>query len=654
MSQHQTILRLLNDCVPVELFQGPTGAPAVDLLPELAQHINTTLSQELDSIQRDTGISMLRTLARWTDVLEALFRNRTGRLDPIPPEEFRRRQFLQAILAGLSRFGLIPTSTQDWLAVLPPFGVSDPESRIRLGHSCTPVWLWQAGYRRQSWELQTGDQRVAHLAHRLLDADILAIQRRARELNLPEPKLTPHVWILEGTVHDVPLTQRIRERGRSAEQDPRSLVPLVRAAVRALAQFHTQGNFHGDLRPACLVVTSPDVVELHGAVEAVLVQTALHRQRESPGRCILLHEALQGEGSLLYASPQVQRGTEATPSDDVYSLATIIYQLFLGDLLAGRPGGSGWREDLRTRGCPTWLADILDACWSPSPSDRPRDGADLLEMIEEHLESAPLEMIEGPFLIPFADPTRYTIQAAGEWQQGRSDVALRYLERALQFGPLIPALMLRAQIGFSLGRYAEAIQDCTTVLNRDPTQHFCRALRGAAYSRQGQHQQGVSDLTEALPHLQPEGDWYGERAQALLALGRDEEAWADSEEALALNSRNVLALQVRGELHRRNHRHVEAIADCSLALEVDPTLSPARRTRALARAVWGDYSEALADFAEELRKNPEDIQLLLARAEMYLAWRHPEEAAADFQRVLSLAPGNVEAQKGLARCRGTH
>lgn len=652
MSQHQTILRLLNDCVPVELFQGPTGAPAVDLLPELAQHINTTLSQELDPPRCHEAISLLKTVAGSTDVLEIFFRERLTRNQPDPRAESRRRGYLQAILAGLSRFGLIPTSAMDWLAVLPPAGVADPPTRSAIGPPYIPMALWQVGHRRHTWQAKKEDDRGLHLAHCLMDADIETIRQRADRLDRADLRIGPQVWVIDGTVHDVPLTQRIRERGRSRDQEPHSLIHLVRAATRALAQFHPQGHAHGDLRPACLIVHSVHAVEIRGAIEAVLVQTALHRQRESPGRCILLHEALQGEGSLLYASPQVQRGAEATTSDDVYSLATIIYQLFLGDMLAGRPGGSGWREDLRTRGCPLWLTDLLDACWSPSPSDRPRDGEDLLEMIEEHLESATPQMIEGPFLIPFADPTRYTIQAAGEWQQGRSDVALRYLDRALQFGPLIPALMLRAQIYFQQERYAETVQDCTTILHRDPTQHCCRALRGAAYSRQGQYQQAVSDLTEALPHLQPEGDWYGERAQALLALGRDVEAWADSEEALALNSRNVLALQVHGELHRRGHRHVEAIADCSGALEVDPTLSPARRTRALARAAWGDYSGALEDFAEELRKNPGDIELLLARAEMYRAWRHVEESVADYQRVLALAPGNVEAKKGLARWWG--
>jgi tetratricopeptide (TPR) repeat protein len=672
MREHRPILRVLLDCLPPDLFTGPDGAPAPDLLPELAGHLRDRVGQAWGWGED----SALAALLPWADLVRnfldltdcfvtyGLAMETPGGIEFQPKSRYHQAAFFYGVLLGLWRFAgpsrLLPISAEDWLAILPPRPVpfhGGDEDSVDLVDDRP----WALNWRGELRMVRHHALRYFGLASRVSGVNVADRLARRREtlgdLAPPGALVGMSPYILEGSPADVPLTDLIRRqaRGRHSRRG-RDRIALLRAACDSLRPLHERGLAHGDLRPACLVLpageATPPRVIARGALEAALVQDALERQRNSKRRCILVHEAVQGEGSMLMASPQVLRGQPATPADDVYSLATITLQLFTGDLLAGRPGGSSWRDNLLQRDVPPWLVDLLATCWADAREDRPRDAIALADRLDDATAATELVFLEGPVLENLSYPEECLQRVQTLLAEKQYDLAFMYAERAIQLEPTRShPLYWRARCYFARGDYEAAIEDCTRAVRKETDDYRAWELRGAAHVELGQLAEAVADLTRAILALPtvPLSSVYAHRGEALFRLGRMEEAFADCEEALRIRHENVLALTIRGEIARREDRFAAAIADCSVVLDHEPENARARRTRALAHARHGDYSAALADFAISLLATPEDVELLLARAEMLFEWQHFAEAAIGYECVLRLDQRNAVALAGQTR-----
>lgn len=88
----------------------------------------------------------------------------------------------------------------------------------------------------------------------------------------------------------------------------------------------------------------------------------------------------------LYMSPEELRGEAPDPMDDVFSLGILWYQMLIGNLSVGRPGGSQWRRRLSDQGMSTELIELLESCFEDDPSYRPADGAVLAEKLHKMME----------------------------------------------------------------------------------------------------------------------------------------------------------------------------------------------------------------------------------------------------------------------------
>ena len=84
--------------------------------------------------------------------------------------------------------------------------------------------------------------------------------------------------------------------------------------------------------------------------------------------------------SLLAALP-----VSPKPTDDIYALGVLWYQLLVSDLDASRPGGSSWRRRLAERGMPVPLIDLLESAFDDDPAARPADGSVLAQRIQQSL-----------------------------------------------------------------------------------------------------------------------------------------------------------------------------------------------------------------------------------------------------------------------------
>ncbi|MBE9012129.1 tetratricopeptide repeat protein [Pseudanabaenaceae cyanobacterium LEGE 13415] len=87
-----------------------------------------------------------------------------------------------------------------------------------------------------------------------------------------------------------------------------------------------------------------------------------------------------------------------------------------------------------------------------------------------------------------------------------------------------------------------------------------------------------------------------------------------------------------------------ALTDLSKAIELDPNLMIAYRSRAQLRGVLGDRTGALRDFDQVLRLDPDRTDALDARAQMRLQWNDLKGAIADFSEAIELdsqSPGLI-------------
>lgn len=145
------------------------------------------------------------------------------------------------------------------------------------------------------------------------------------------------------------------------------------------------------------------------------------------------------------------------------------------------------------------------------------------------------------------------------------------------------------------------------------------AWTGEAFLSEGDAEDALKALTEAL-RLEPGLSWArGFRGEALIALGRKKEGEAELSKALSRDRALARAAIARGRLRLQAGRAKEAEADFTLALASDRTWIAALAWRARARAALRDRAGAASDAAAARRLSPRAADLPRLAAELLVA-----------------------------------
>lgn len=143
-------------------------------------------------------------------------------------------------------------------------------------------------------------------------------------------------------------------------------------------------------------------------------------------------------------------------------------------------------------------------------------------------------------------------------------------------------------------------------------------------------------------------EYYNERGNAYLKMGRFHEAVRDYHEAIRLSSPYDEVWTNLGQCYRQMGRWEEAVRAYSRALDLDPSQRLPRVGRAQVYDAMGRVAEAIADYDAVLHADPDQALVLANRAVLLYGLGRLEESLRDLDRAIALSPGTADLYRNRA------
>ncbi|MFO0842044.1 MAG: protein kinase [Gemmataceae bacterium] len=361
----------------------------------------------------------------------------------------------------------------------------------------------------------------------------------------------------------------------------RQAAALVRKLALALAEAHAKKVIHRDLKPGNVM--------LNARGEPVVMDFGLARRG---GR---IDPSLTQFGTVLgtpaYMAPEQAEGDpdEVGPSCDVYSLGVILYQL-----LAGEVPFKGDRLAI--------LSQL--ASREPAPPSARRPGLD--PTLEAICLKAMAKRPERRFtaMAEFAAALTEFLKAGSSSSSGETAVIETPgpKRRRRRRRGLVPRWVYLAAAVVVLGGLGNLV------------------LRQGRRSEPKPEPPAPAPLAEPIVQAPP--------PQPTPRPDDKEKRLKEAEATLA-----------KSLVHLEKQEYLEAIAQSAKAIDLNPDLAGARRTRGLALAAAGKVKEAVADLTAALAKDGNDVLALQTRSGLLVELNDNFAAIEDYNALLRLRPG---------------
>ncbi|MFO0877783.1 MAG: serine/threonine-protein kinase [Gemmataceae bacterium] len=443
---------------------------------------------------------------------------------------------------------------------------------------------------------------------------------------------------------------------------------------------------HRDLKPANVLIHGgpsgvPQLKVADFGIGGVAARQTLGVSTLGTTRGLFLATALRGSCTPLYASPQQLRGESPDPSDDVYALGVIWYQMLTGDLTAGRPGGTRWQRRLRELGLDDQLTDVLGRCFEDDPTDRlptanaladelgallpsrradsahraRLDAVQKVKKLTSTIQTLPRSESASPPPPSEASAPRMPTPRPPESELRRRELLQRdltELEQRLAHRPGDWLVLAQcAEVRRQLGDHDNAIRDATEAIRLDPTLARAYSTRGSSYRLKGQFDLAIADCSEAI-RLDPANVLaYFNRGEAFRLRREIERAIADFTRALEIDRNYAWALGSRGAARQQKSDLAGALEDLNRTVELEPGYAWAYVVRAETHRLLGDHERTIADCNEALRLQPDSYTAWATRGAAFRLKGDFTTASADLQQALQLKPDYQWAREQLELAR---
>jgi tetratricopeptide (TPR) repeat protein len=171
-------------------------------------------------------------------------------------------------------------------------------------------------------------------------------------------------------------------------------------------------------------------------------------------------------------------------------------------------------------------------------------------------------------------------------------------------------------------------------------------------------EEGLHDYTRALAEIEKainrdpsEGDFYSQKAQILIFLGKTEDAIAAIDKALSLNRglhedrtlQDRLDLMSRATLYNQLGRYHDTLADYNTILKTAPHDIATLCTKGNVLLRLQLHNDAITTFVEILKIEPDNICALTGRATANMKSGNLDPVPADLDHLIRLAPQQAQA-----------
>ncbi len=129
---------------------------------------------------------------------------------------------------------------------------------------------------------------------------------------------------------------------------------------------------------------------------------------------------------------------------------------------------------------------------------------------------------------------------------------------------------------------------------------------------------------------------YFNRGQALMFLGKVDEALADYSESIRLNPSFPNAYKYRGIIYLNTGRYIEAVNDFSRLIALDPGSVSGYANRGISQYYLDNYNKALADFNKSIEIDPACAECYYNRYKLFNVMGRGSEADLDLMKAQSL------------------
>ena len=198
------------------------------------------------------------------------------------------------------------------------------------------------------------------------------------------------------------------------------------------------------------------------------------------------------------------------------------------------------------------------------------------------------------------------------------------------------------------GNTAAAIAGYEQVLAQEPGNIDALFLLGRAHCVRGELERGAELLGKAVSIAPNYGQAHNLLGMALSRLGRNEEALASFERAVAADPANIAAVVNRGDALADLDRHAEAVTEFEKALALDPRNVAAWCNRGNALQALERDAEAVESFGKALVLDPNLVAAHFNMANALDRLERHEEAIARYRRAIALKPDMADAYINLA------
>jgi tetratricopeptide (TPR) repeat protein len=223
----------------------------------------------------------------------------------------------------------------------------------------------------------------------------------------------------------------------------------------------------------------------------------------------------------------------------------------------------------------------------------------------------PVQLLNHVYSGPFEDPAFEPIRRGNLlFKKGENAEAIEQFTEAIHRNPRSAAAYNnRAAARNALGDQEGAISDFSQAIQIDPCDKLALFNRGVIWSHyQGIFDKAIRDFNEVI-RLDPEdAAAYISRGNAWSSLGDFDASIADFTEAIDRHCGDTSVYLGRGFARWKIGDSDGAIADCSTAISLDPKLATPYAYRGIYRSNRGEYVNAIDDFYETLRLDSGDAE----------------------------------------------